>query len=118
MVIEIIKGSDLSIAAVVYNEWTGNIATSLPANLTGATVRAIFKDSLNDTDAQELFNVTCTIVDALNGIISIPITAAQTNNQSLNKIYFQVAAKLASGIFRKSEVQSLVLKQNIYLTLF
>jgi len=51
-------------------------ANGTPVNITGYTFRGKIKESAQDASAVEEF--TCTITDAVNGVFTVGLTAAET----------------------------------------
>ena len=89
MKLEIVKGATARIRATVYTDDGITLA-----NLTGATLTAIFKKNARDLDADALFTNTPAVVSAGDGTTETTVTAAQTNDLSYPVLYFELVGKL------------------------
>lgn len=72
----------------------GNV-DNVPLNLTGATITAAIKRSINDAAIKIAF--TCTIVDAALGKFNISLSAAQTAALDIDKGVWDVRIVFPSG---------------------
>lgn len=115
----IIRGRNATLECVVYSKWTGQASTSIPANLAGASVKCYIKKRPDDADSEVLIPVIDgSITDAVNGLVDVPITAANTNILSYQKVFFEVVAKTAGGVYIGNGVGELEIKPNVGKTLF
>lgn len=111
---QVIKGRTFEIRATAYSEWTGQAATSTPANLAGATIRGYFKERASDLDAAALFTVNGTAISAGDGTLRLPVTATQTRDLKQVKIFYEVVVKLSDGTTEISTgVEELELLPNV-----
>jgi hypothetical protein len=112
----ITKGTSLTIQSTVY---TDNLVTK--ANLTGATVTALFKKRFDDTDANALLTKSVgtgvTLSDPTVGRCDVALLASETNDLSYGSIFFEILVKLASGQYIRSGIEEIVLEQNVVKTL-
>ena len=113
MKLEIVKGATARIRATVYTDDGITVA-----NLTGATLTAIFKKNARDLDADALFTVVPAILNAGDGTIEGTIAASQTNDLSYPVLYFELVAKLSDGSFIRSGVVEMALVPIALKTLF
>lgn len=114
---DIIKGSSVKVTCKIWKNWTGQVSTSEPANLTAGSVKLYAKIRPTDSDASALFTKISTLTDPLNGLCEIPIDAADTNGLSHYALCYEIVAKLATGSIIRNGVKPLNLKQNVLKTL-
>lgn len=111
---ELIKGATAELRATAYAIWTGLVTTSTPANVTGATIKGIFKARENDADASALFSVNGTIVDAVNGVVAVAISRADTVALSHGRIWYEIVVKLQDGTtYIRTGAKEMVLLPNV-----
>lgn len=115
----IIKGSTAVLQFTTYSYWSGDPATSTVANITGATIKAFIKQREGDADAAVVIPVIIgAVVDGINGIGSIPLTAANTNDLSYKSLVMEIVVKMADGTtYIRSGVFPLVIDSNVAKTL-
>lgn len=102
---DIIKGEDFEIYATVYQEWTGDAATSQVANCAGASVSCMLKNRPDDADASAVLNLNGSVVNAPNGRVKVPVTAAQTNALGQAKLYGEILVKLSGNVYRRAKFE-------------
>lgn len=102
---DIIKGEDFEIYATVYQQWTGDVETSQVANCAGAAVSCMLKNRPDDADGDAVLSLTGSVVDAVNGRVKVPVTAAQTNDKSQAKLYGEILVKLAGTVYRRAKFE-------------
>lgn len=115
---DVIKGSTFKISGIAYAYWTGEVATSVKANLAGATIKEYVKKRDTDSDAAALLTINGTVIDAPNGLYEIPFAAVDTNTLPYSKLFRETVVKLADGTYIRNGVQPLNLKPNVGKTLF
>lgn len=118
---DLIKGATYTVQVTFYSYWSGQAATSIPANITGATLKLYAKLRDGDSDANALFVKNGTVVDGPNGIASFTIAAADTNYLSYASVAWEAVAKLADGttyIRNGANHDALNLLPNVGKTLF
>jgi hypothetical protein len=115
---ELIKGQSAKVQATVYSYWSGQAATSVLANLVGATIKTYIKERESDADSAALLTINGTVTDGPNGLCESAITAAQTNTLSFTRLVIETVAKLAGGDYIRSGVEPLILLPNVGKTLF
>lgn len=115
---DIVKGTTGRINFTAYSYWSGNPATSTPANLTGSTTNAYFKNRDGDADAAAVLTKTGAISDAINGKGYIALTAAETVALSQSRLVYEIVTKLSDGSYTRTGVLVLNLLPNVGKTLF
>lgn len=115
---DIIKGATVQVVSTIYSYWTGETGTSIIANLTGASGNLYAKKRDGDLDANAVFTKAGVITDALNGVMTFTIAAADTNGLSLTPLVYEIVVKLQDGTYIRNGVQPLILKANVGKTLF
>lgn len=109
---KVVRGRTLIVESTVF------IDRPTVADLTGATIKAMFKASQRDADGDAIFVKDATITDAAAGLCRSVLSAAETLTITQNKIYFEVVAKLADGTFISGGIEELEVSGNLLKTLF
>lgn len=119
MTYEAKRGSTFKLTHVFYSYWSGQEATSIRANLAGATIKTYVKNRDTDSDAAGILTINGTVTDSVNGLGETPFAASDTNTLSYSKLVCETVAKLADGSYvRPIEVDYLILNPNVGKTLF
>lgn len=115
---EVVKGSTFQIEATVYSYWGGTVETSQPADLTGADVRCMVKRRVTDTDADAIIDRAAEITEPAAGKCIVQFNAADTNDLSYAKLYYDIVAKLSDSTVIRIEASVLQLVSNVRKTLY
>jgi hypothetical protein len=118
MELTIIRGRTATVECTVYSLWTGQASSSIPANITGGTVKAYIKVRDGDADADALATINASLTTPLFGVCRVTIPAATSNAWSFQKVVIEVVAKTAGGEYIGNGVNDLVIKPNVGKTLF
>lgn len=102
-----IRGRDIVIESQVFLD--RNIP--LLADLTGATLKALVKESHRDTDAQALFVLTPITIGA--GWMKTVISSTQSNAITQDRVYLETMAILADGTVIGSGIDCLEIEGNV-----
>jgi hypothetical protein len=93
---QIIRGRTWSIEATAYSKWTGDVQTSQVMNLAGATIKGYFKERPTDLDTAVILNVVGAAVVAGDGTLIVSVTADQTRDLKLAKLFFEIVVKVGA----------------------
>lgn len=110
--IEIEKKATFAKTLQLFSTYLGaGNAGNVPLNLTGATVTAAIKKSINDAAIKIAF--TCTIVDASLGKFKIELSAAQTAALDIDKGVWDVRVVFASGAAERPVEGNVVVSKGV-----
>ena len=117
----IVRARDFKIRHTFYLDSVNSVL----ANLTGATLKTIFKLDINETDANALFTklsssaqITILSQTTNQGQCETIIPAVDGAKFLRNKIYFECVAKLTSGEIISNGVEVIDVNANLLKTLF
>jgi leucyl aminopeptidase (aminopeptidase T) len=115
---DIVKGSSVKVVGTVYSDWTGTVATSTVADLTGGTIKMFVKLRATDLDADALLTISGTVTNGPLGLCEVVVPASSTNTITYNDLFYEVVAKLAIGTYYRTGVLYFNLKPNVAKVLF